>query len=135
MEIYFKSAHSADVMSEATPEVLAIATKKLTSLKKYLGKKKSIAQTYVELGKDTEAHQNGNIWRANINLDCDGKRYHAHATGEHLESAIALATKELEQELRKAKQRRESLVRKSGVLLKDFVRGFSAPGDQRTWQS
>jgi ribosome-associated translation inhibitor RaiA len=132
MEIYFKSAHSPEFNTEVTPQVIAIATKKLTSLKKHLGKKKSIAQTYVEIGKVSEAHQNGNIWQASINLDCDGKRYHADATGERAEVALAFATRELEQELRKAKKRRESLLRQGGAVLKDFVRGFSSPGGQRT---
>ncbi len=124
MEIHFKSAHSEEAEKEVTPEVTSKAQRKLIALKKYLRKAKAITQVYVELGKATEAHQNGNVWRAQINLDFNGKRYHADRTGETITAAIDVAVKDMEVELRKFKQRNESLLRQGGSALKSFMRGF-----------
>lgn len=124
MEIYFKTARTTD-MRDVTPKVTAIATKKLNNLKKYLEYRRGIAKVYVELGKESGAHQQGNIWRTQINLDCDGKRFHVAATNEKLETAIAKAISELEQELRKAKQLHYALMVKGGTVLKRLVQNFS----------
>ena len=124
MEIHFKSAHTKDVEEEVTPGVIAQAQRKIIALKKYLGKTDTIAQVYVELGKATEAHQTGNVWHAQINLDSKGKRYHATATAEHIKVAIDIAVKEIEVELRKVKQKNENMLRKGGSVVKSFMRGF-----------
>ena len=124
MEIHFKSAHTKDVADEVTPGVTSLAQRKLVALKKYLGKTDGITQVYVELGKVTEAHQNGNVWRAQINLDSQGKRYHADATGGNIRVAIDVAVREIEAELRKAKQMNKDVIKKGGTAFKSFIRGF-----------
>ena len=125
MEIHFKSAHTKDVEDEITSDVTAHAERKLVLLKKYLRKKDGITQVYVEFGKVSESHQSGNIWRTQINLDSNGKRYHADATGEQIKAAIDKAVSEIEVELRKAKQRNENMLRKGGLAVKSFMRGFT----------
>ncbi len=123
MEIYFKTSHKSDVQ-EVTPRITSLATKKLNGLKKYLEHRKNVARVYVELGKVSEAHQQGNIWQAQVNLDCDGERFHAGSTGENLESAIATAITELEREIKKARQYHHTMLVKGGGVLKELVRGL-----------
>ncbi len=123
MEIYFTTSRKSDAQ-EVTTKVTAIATKKLNSLKKYLEHRKSVAKVYVELGKVSEAHQQGNVWRVQINLDCDGKRFHATSTGEKPETALGASISELENELRKSKQYHRTMMVKGGAVLKDLARGF-----------
>ena len=123
MEIHFKSAHTKDVEEEITPEITALAERKLIALKKYLKKVDGITQVYVELGRTTEAHQNGKVWRAQINLDSQGKRYHADSAGEHMKTAVEAAVTEIEVSLRKAKQKDESLFRRGGAAIKSFMQG------------
>ena len=122
MEIHFKSSHIKDAQDEITPEITAFAERKLIALKKYLNKVDGVTQVYVELGKITEAHQTGNVWRAQINLDSKGKRYHADATGEHMKTAVEAAIGEIEASLRKAKQRGESMLKRGGTVLKAIIR-------------
>jgi ribosomal subunit interface protein len=126
MEIHFKSAHTKDIAEEVTQKVTEAAQRKISRLQKYLGKHTGPIHVYVELGKVTESHQSGKVWRAQINLDAQGKRYHADALGEHIEPAIDTAIKELEAELRKAKMKNVSMLRKGGGALKSFMRGFKA---------
>lgn len=126
MEIHFKITHNEEVEKEVTLEVTEKMERKLNALKKYLGNKDELVQVYVELGKISEAHQNGNVWRTQINLDVKGQRYHADSTADHIQTAIDLAVKELEAELRKATQRSKSMIRKGGSVLKSFMRGFGS---------
>lgn len=124
MQIHFKSSHGnaeeKDIFSKATD----LAERKIRTLKKYFKKNEEVVQVYVELGKVSESHQNGNIWRVQINLDSVGKRYHADDTAETIEKAVDKAVSEIDAELRKVKQRSQSMLRKGGGAVKSFLRGF-----------
>ncbi len=78
----------------------------------------------MEFGKATESHHTGDVWRAQINLDSNGKRYNATAVAERIQLASDAAIKELEAALRKNKQRSKSMLKRGGTRLKDFMRGF-----------
>ena len=126
MEIHFKVAHSDD--KDISSKAIDLAERKIRNLKKYLGKtnKELGIQVYVDLGKSTEAHQTGPIWRAQINLDAPGQRFHAYAVAERVEVAIATAVAEIEQELRKSKELKKNMIRRSGTAIKSILRGFSS---------
>lgn len=125
MEIHFKSTLSKEDEHEVSKNPTAFAERKIRPLKKYLKGVDEVTQVYVELGKATAAHQTGAIWRTQINLDSEGKRYHSDATADKLETAIDKAVKEIEAELRTAKQRTRTMMRRGGGALKSFMRGFS----------
>lgn len=110
---------------EITSEIRTFAEKKLSALNKFEGKNVSTeALLYVELGRETEAHQNGRVWRAELNFDKEGSRFRATATEESLEHAIDRAIVELSRELRTAKSQKESLGKRGGAMLKSMLRGF-----------
>lgn len=117
MTIQFKGTNY-----ELAGDMTDLAERKLHSLKKFLGKPEKPAQAYVDLGKVTEAHQNGPVWYAEANIDVDGTRFNAKAQAETLRTAIEKMAKEMGQELRVAKKKRETLKRKDGGRLKNFFR-------------
>lgn len=120
MHIHFKATNY-----EITLDIREFATKKLSSIAKFVGtEEKSEAQLYVELGKVSEAHAHGRIWRAELNFDQGGKRLHAEATEESLEDAIDRSCEDLAQLLRNNKTRKETLGRRGGRMLKSMLRGF-----------
>ena len=125
MEIHFKVVHAED--KEVSSKAIDLAERKIRHLKKYLGKTQDElgVQVYIELGKTTEAHQNGPIWRAQINMDAPGEQFHAYAVAERIEVAITTAVAEIEQELRKRKAQRKNMIRRGGTALKSMMRGFS----------
>ncbi len=123
MEINFTNTHSVENIE---PEISALAEKKVRALKKYLRKGSAVSQVYVEFGKVSEAHQKGNIWRTQINLDHDGRRYHADATRETIQESIGTSVRELEHELQKAKQQRENIIKRGGAALKSIMKGFKS---------
>lgn len=117
MELHFKGTNY-----DITPEVRAFAEKKLGALTKF--DRKGSAQVYVELGRETGAHANGRIWRAELNFDVEGQRLRAEATEESLEDAVDAAIAELSQALRSHKSKAESLGKRGGRMLKSMLRGF-----------
>ena len=119
MQIHFKGTNY-----ELTPEISEHATKKLQGLRKYLKRAHEMAYVYVDLGKETEAHQNGRIWYADINLEWNGEKFYAKALEETLENAVDKATNELKSALQSAREKRQSLVRKGGGMFKSLMQGL-----------
>jgi ribosomal subunit interface protein len=117
MQIHFKGTNY-----ELPANISALAKRKVDGLAKYLGKGKENARAYVDLGKETEAHQNGNIWRADINFDIDGNRFYAKAIEDSIEKAIDRSVSELAKELQTARKREQSLAKKGGSIIKSLMR-------------
>ena len=123
MEIHFKRGHTEEVEQECTEILLEQTQRKLLGLQKLLGKENA-SQVYVEFGKDSGAHHSGKVWRTQVNLDCNGKRFHADATGEKLQISADLAINELKAELMTESKKTKSKQREEGGAVKAFLRGF-----------
>lgn len=121
MQIHFKGSNY-----ELSNQITKLARRKVEGLKKFCGKDASLARAYVDLGKESEAHANGRIWRADINFDVDGNRFYAKAVEESMEKAIDKAVSELASELKTARKREQSLVKKGGGMIKSLMRGFQS---------
>jgi ribosomal subunit interface protein len=121
MQLHFKGSNY-----EITPEISAHATKKFNAIAKHLGKGKDTAFAYIDLGKETDAHQNGRIWYADINLEWEGQKFYAKAVEETLENAVDRAVNELKGAVHTARKRKISLARRGGALFKSFIQGFGS---------
>lgn len=120
MQIHFKATNY-----EITEEVRDFAAKKLSAISKFVGtEEQGEAQVYVELGRETGAHAHGRVWRAELNFDKDGKRFRATSVQESLEDAIDKSVKDLARELRSAKTKSTSVMRRGGGAIKAMLRGF-----------
>ena len=119
MQIHFKGTNY-----DLPANITELARKKVESLAKYIGESRENARAYVHLGKETEAHQNGRIWRADINFDSEGSRFYAKAVEENIEKAIDKSVSELARELQTARKRQQSLVKKGGGVIKSLMRGL-----------
>ncbi|MDQ1299741.1 MAG: hypothetical protein QG636_409 [Patescibacteria group bacterium] len=121
MQIHFKGTNY-----DLPANITELARKKVESLAKYIGDNKETARAYVDLGKETEAHQNGKIWRTDVNFDVDGSRFYAKAIEDSIEKAIDRSVSELARELQTARKRQQSLVKKGGGVIKSLMRGLEA---------
>ncbi len=117
MKINFKSTQI-----ELAPEITNYCQQKLDSLDKLLTDDES-AFLDVELGKTTEHHKQGEIFRAEINLHTAGKNFRAEAVGEDLYLAIDEAKDELLSEVKRYKKKQGAMLRRGGRMVKDFLRG------------
>ncbi len=120
MEITFKGTQY-DLPQKVTER----ASSKLQTLKKFLGSSADVAIAYVELGKETNAHQSGDIWFASVRIAFAGQSYTARALEDSIETAIDRVVNEMSTELKRARHRDRSLFRKGGQAIKQMMRGMS----------
>ena len=78
----------------------------------------------IEVGKITEHHRKGNIYRAEINLTAGGKYFRAVAEAETEVAALALANDEIKHELVHSKHKKQSLMRRLGARFKEWWHGL-----------
>jgi ribosomal subunit interface protein len=117
MEITFKGSQY-----ELPAEVTERASSKMQSFRKYLGHNDELTHVYVELGKETHAHQSGDIWSASVRVVQGGKTFTAKSVAETIDTAVDSVVDDMSRELRKAKQRDKSLIIKGGQALKRMLR-------------
>lgn len=71
--------------------------------KNFLGKKKSAAEAWVEVGKTTFHHQKGEIFRTELQLKIAGRELRAEAISKNIFSAINEVKDEMERQIKKYK--------------------------------
>ncbi len=94
-----------------------IVEQKCTAFEKYLHNNGS-ANCDVEF-KKVAPQQNGQVHRVEINLQIDGTLFRAVATEESFEKAIDEVRDELDKELRKAKEKQQTLDKQAGREVKE----------------
>ncbi|MFQ5661629.1 MAG: ribosome hibernation-promoting factor, HPF/YfiA family [Candidatus Paceibacteria bacterium] len=109
---------------ELTPEISDYLDKRLQAVEKLIDPEDTSAILDVEVGKTTEHHQSGNIFRAEINLHIAGKQMRASAEESTILNAIDKAEKEVARELRRLKGKRMRFMRKGGAKLKNLMRSI-----------
>ncbi|MHB1330703.1 MAG: ribosome hibernation-promoting factor, HPF/YfiA family [Minisyncoccota bacterium] len=106
---------------ELTPAILDYAEKRFEKVEKYLNGDPLMA---VELGKITQHHKQGEIFRAEVKISGSGNDYYAEKEASDLYTAIDLVKDEVIGEITKDKSKKRGLQRKGERTLKDMVRGF-----------
>mgnify|MGYP001585603441 FL=1 len=109
---------------ELTPAINNYTAKKITQLEKFVNAADTSASVDVEVGKTTNHHQAGDVFRAEFNLFVGGKQYNAVSEKEDLYAALDDVKDEVARELSKSKTRKRDLMRRGGARIKDIVRGF-----------
>ena len=107
-----------------TPEISDYLHKRLEGIDKFLPQKDGGCMVDVELGRSTNHHHTGDVCRAEINVHIGGKIFRAVSEQQDLYSAIDEIKDALTRELASYKEKRLSLIRRSGLKLKNFIRKF-----------
>jgi ribosomal subunit interface protein len=94
-----------------------VVDQKLAAFDKYLTGARAITCD-VEFAK-VAPQQSGQIYRLEANLLIDGTLYRAEATEESFEKAIDEVRDELDKELRRAKEKHETLDKQAGREMKE----------------
>jgi ribosomal subunit interface protein len=99
-----------------------LVEQKFQSLQKYIGKATDV-KCDVEFEKETGGHHNGGmLHRVEANLFFGGTLHRAEASEESFEKAIDAVRMELDRELAKAHEKRETMVKQGGRKLKEMLR-------------
>lgn len=108
---------------ELTPAISDYVDKKVDVLNKFIGEEID-ALAKIEVGKTTNHHNKGDIFRAEINLTIGKKDYRAVVETSDLYAAIDDMKDEIVAEVSKAKRKHFHLLKKGHQKIKDFLKGF-----------
>jgi len=106
--------------SNTDSRIHGFVSQKLSPLEKYVGNETDV-RCEVEFER-VAPHKSGKVCRVEVNIWVAGTLYRAEAVGETFESAVDIVRDELEQEMRKAHKKRNSLFRRGGRKIKEMVR-------------
>ena len=107
-----------------TDAITDYATKKITTLEKFVDKKLDGVIFRVEVGKTTKHHKSGDVFRAEVNVTGGGLDIYSFAEADNLYTAIDLVEAELARELVQGKSKRIKLLRRGQRAIKDLMKDF-----------
>ncbi len=106
-----------------SPSIKQYIEEKIGGLKKFLKKFNSeLIEARVEVGKITRGQRQGDIFRAEVNLNINGKLLRAAKTEESLPAAIDLVKDDLAQEIKDYKDKRTTQFIRGARSWKKFWR-------------
>ncbi len=91
-----------------TPAIDAYVEEKIGGLEKYLEHVATPHKAQVEIGKTTKHHKNGPVMSCHAHLRLPGEMLHAKAEATDLYAAIDVARADLQRQIVKYKEKRES---------------------------
>ncbi|HBB56512.1 TPA: ribosome-associated translation inhibitor RaiA [Patescibacteria group bacterium] len=112
---------------ELTPELKNYVEQKVNVLEKHIYHEiDDSVKAWVEVGKISEHHQKGDVYRAEIQIHIprNAKGARAEATHYDIFAAIDKAQDEIKIEIEKEKNKKVSLARRGGRLFKKLIPFF-----------
>ena len=105
-----------------TPALKDYTEKRLGAITKYTGGSAAIT---AEIGKTTEHHKSGDIFRAEVNVVTPlGKQYRAESEKADLYEAIDDVRTEIIRELSSAKDKNSTLFKRGAQKIKNLLKGL-----------
>jgi len=108
---------------ELTPAISSYVEKKLSVLEKFIDNPDVVAQ--VEVGKTTQHHKAGNIFRAEVHIIGAGRDIYAVSDQEDLYAAIDIVKDDIVGNIVHLKGKHETISRRSAQMMKNFMKGLS----------
>jgi putative sigma-54 modulation protein len=107
---------------ELTDALQEYVNKRIASLEKFA---KGDCNAYVEVGKTTNHHKSGDVFKAEINLTIDGKTYRATSETSDLYAAVDDVKDDLFETITSEKDRNQTLWKRGARSVKKMLKGIS----------
>ncbi|MFA5934163.1 MAG: ribosome-associated translation inhibitor RaiA [Candidatus Paceibacterota bacterium] len=107
-----------------TDEIRAYVEKRVGGLEKFIKNYGKEIFIQVEVGKTTNRHISGDIFRTEINIDVSGRNFRAVSEKDSLFASIDDAEVELKRELVSYKDKRQTTFRKGALKVKEFLKSL-----------
>ena len=107
---------------QSTSEIEKILKSRLEHIEKLIDPSDESALALIEIGKITEHHKSGNIYRAEINLHIARGDFYAFSENIDLLTAIDNMRDEIIKELHSFKDKKMSKQREGGREVKNFIK-------------
>lgn len=105
-----------------TPAINDYLEKRLSGLEKWLEGSEYILD--VELGKTTQHHKSGDVFKAEANLKLEGKQMYAVVEKEDLYAAIDELKDEIGRQIISGKEKKKTLFRRGAHKIKNLLKGI-----------
>ncbi len=109
---------------ELTEAIRDYVNKKFNLVSKFVRKSDESVLCRVEVGKITQHHKKGEVFRAEGRLHVDGKELYATSEKEDLYAAIDDVKDELVRVLTSTKEKKMDMIRKGGARIKNMLKGL-----------
>lgn len=109
---------------ELTPAISDYATKKISALEKYFAESPD-AVAQVEVGRSTNHHRTGEVFKAEVHIIGSGFDLYAVAESSDLYAAIDMVKDEISRELTTKKGKKEALHRRGARYIKNMMKGLN----------
>jgi len=110
---------------ELTPAISNYVQKKISSIGKYIDKDYVDTVAQVEVGKNTEHHKAGNVFRAEVHITGSGLDLYTVSEMDDLYAAIDTVKDEIIHNAVQLKGKRETLTRRGARAMKDMMKGLT----------
>ncbi|MEK7607873.1 MAG: HPF/RaiA family ribosome-associated protein [Patescibacteria group bacterium] len=107
-----------------TPAIEQAIDRLISSLESYVDPNDTSAIAEIEVSRTTQHHKSGEIFRAEINFHSRHGSLRVESEKEDLYMALGAVKDELIEVLRSHKSKRVRFMRKSGLILKNMLRGL-----------
>ena len=113
---------------ELTPAIEDYVLKKVTNLEKLLSgmktEKREVTVVF-EVSKATNHHKSGDVFHADCLINIDGQEFYASSDAEDIYQAIDEVRETLFNEIRKNKDRKQTLFKRGASSVKKMLKGLS----------
>jgi len=109
---------------EITGEIKDYLYKKLAHIEKFINPADESVLCEVELGKISNHHNKGDVFKTEINLHIAGKNLRAVSEMDDLFASIDIAKDEMVRELQSNKDKKVSMMRRGGTKIKNLIKGI-----------
>jgi ribosomal subunit interface protein len=109
---------------ELTDELRAHIEKKLDAAEKFT-QSQTIERIYVDVGRSTNHHKQGEVFKADFDIVIDGEKFHSFAESEDIYAAVDEASSELIRQVTERKDHKISVFRRGARSVKKMLKGIS----------
>lgn len=109
---------------ELTSAINDYVNKRLLGIEKFVKEGEEMI-AYVEVGKTTNHHKQGDFFRAEFDIDISGSKFYTVSEKDDLYVAIDDAKQEIVRQITTTKDRRQTLFKRGAISVKKMLKGVS----------
>lgn len=109
---------------ELTSAISDYVNKRLSAIEKFVKEGEEMT-AYIEVGKTTNHHKQGDVFRAEFNIEISGTEFYTFSEKEDLYAAIDDAKEEIVRQITSNKERKQTLFKRGAKSVKKMLKGIS----------
>lgn len=108
---------------ELTDTISDYVDKRLSGIEKFV--KDGEMNAHVEIGRTTNHHKQGDVFKAEFNIEISGNKFYTLSEQEDLYTAIDDAKEEIIRQIKSNKDRKQTLFKRGATSVKKMLKGIS----------